>query len=37
MLKRGTGDTLRGRTARTQARHFYAKCLTHNILMRCNK
>lgn len=37
MIKRGMGETLRGRTVGQQARHFYAKCFTHNILMRCNK
>jgi len=37
MLKRGLGPTLRGRTVGAQARHLYAKCFTHNILMRCNK
>jgi len=36
MLKRGMGDTLRGRTVWQQARHFYMKCFTHNILLRCN-
>ena len=35
MLKRGMGDTLRGNTVWQQARHFYAKCFTHNMLMRC--
>lgn len=35
MLKRGMGETLRGRTVGQQARHFYAKCFTHNMLMRC--
>lgn len=35
MLKRGMGETLRGRTVWQQARHFYMKCFTHNILMRC--
>lgn len=35
MLKRGMGTTLRDRTVGQQARHFYAKCFTHNILMRC--
>lgn len=35
MLKRGMGTTLRGRTVWQQARHFYAKCFTHNMLMRC--
>jgi len=37
MLKRGLGPALRGRTVWQQARHFYAKCFTHNILIRCNK
>lgn len=37
MLKRGMGETLRGRTVGQQARHFYAKCFTHNMLVRCNK
>jgi hypothetical protein len=37
MLKRGLGSTLRGRTVGQQARHFYAKCFTHNILMRCQE
>lgn len=36
MLKRGMGETLRGHTVGAQARHFYAKCLTHNLLLRCN-
>ena len=36
MLKRGMGDTLRGNTVWQQARHFYAKCFTHNMLVRCN-
>lgn len=35
MLKRGMGETLRGRSVAMQARHFYMKCLAHNILMRC--
>ena len=35
MIKRGMGETLRGRTVGQQARHFYAKCFTHNMLMRC--
>lgn len=35
MLKRGMGETLRGRTVGAQARHLYAKCLAHNLLMRC--
>lgn len=37
MLKRGMSAHLRGRTVWQQARHFYAKCLTHNLLMRCQK
>lgn len=37
MLKRGMGETLRGNTVWQQARHFYAKCLTHNLIMRCQK
>ncbi len=36
MLKRGMGETLRGKTVGMQARHFYMKCFTHNILLRCN-
>ena len=36
MLKRGMGETLRGKTVGQQARHFYMKCFTHNILLRCN-
>ena len=36
MLKRGMGETLRGHTVGQQARHFYMKCFTHNMLMRCN-
>jgi len=35
MLKRGMGETLRGRTVGQQARHFYMKCFTHNICLRC--
>ncbi len=35
MLKRGMGETLRGHTVGQQARHFYAKCFSHNMLMRC--
>lgn len=35
MIKRGMGETLRGHTVGQQARHFYAKCFTHNMLMRC--
>lgn len=34
MIKRGMGETLRGTTVWQQARHFYAKCFTHNMLMR---
>ena len=37
MLKKGMGETLRGKTVGMQARHFYMKCFTHNILMRCNQ
>ena len=37
MLKRGLGSTLRGRTVGQQARHFFAKCFTHNMLMRCQE
>ena len=37
MLKRGMGETLRGKTVGMQARHFYMKCFTHNILLRCNQ
>ena len=36
MLKRGMGHTLRGNTVWQQARHFYTKCFTHNMLLRCN-
>jgi hypothetical protein len=35
MLKGGLGQTLRGRTVGQQARHLYAKCFTHNMLVRC--
>lgn len=35
MLKRGMSATLRGRTVGQQARHFYGKCLAHNLMMRC--
>ena len=35
MIKRGMGETLRGITVWQQARHFYAKCFTHNMLLRC--
>lgn len=37
MLKRGMSARLRGRTVGQQARHFYAKCLAHNLIMRCQK
>ena len=37
MLKRGMGETLRGKTVGAQARHFYMKCFTHNMLIRCSK
>lgn len=38
MLKRGMGETLRGNTVGQQARHFYMKCFTHNVLLRaCRK
>jgi len=37
MIKRGMGETLRGRTVWQQARHFYAKCFTHNMIMRCSE
>jgi hypothetical protein len=37
MLKRGMGETLRGRTVGQQARHFYMKCFTHNMLVRCSR
>jgi len=36
MLKRGMGETLRGKTVGMQARHFYMKCFTHNMCLRCN-
>lgn len=35
MLKRGMGETLRGKTVGAQARHFYMKCFTHNMCLRC--
>lgn len=35
MLKRGMGETLRGKTVGMQARHFYMKCFTHNMCLRC--
>lgn len=35
MLKRGMGETLRGKTVGQQARHFYMKCFTHNMCLRC--
>ena len=34
MLKRGMGETLRGKSVGMQARHFYMKCFTHNMLVR---
>ena len=34
MLKRGMGETLRGKSVGMQARHFYMKCFTHNMLAR---
>lgn len=37
MLKRGMGETLRGKSVGQQARHFYMKCFTHNMLMRCSE
>lgn len=37
MLKRGMSSYLRGRTVWQQARHFYAKCLAHNMIMRCQQ
>ena len=37
MLKRGMSAYLRGRTVWQQQRHFYAKCLAHNMIMRCQK
>jgi hypothetical protein len=37
MLKRGMSATLRGRSVGQQARHFYGKCLAHNLLMRCQQ
>ena len=37
MIKRGMSDHLRGRTVWQQARHFYAKCLTHNLCVRCSQ
>src|SRR3989338_1659175 len=35
MVKKGMGEDLRGNTVGQQARHFYMKCFTHNMLMRC--
>lgn len=35
MIKRGMGETLRGITVWQQKRHFYTKCFTHNMLLRC--
>ena len=37
MIKRGMSAFLRGRTVWQQARHFYAKCFAHNIIMRCQQ
>lgn len=37
MLKRGMSDHLRGRTVWQQARHFYAKCFAHNMIVRSQK
>jgi len=37
MLKRGMSAFLRGRTVWQQARHFYAKCLAHNLILRCQR
>jgi len=37
MIKRGMSDYLRGRTVWQQARHFYAKCLAHNLCVRCSQ
>ncbi|PIY60395.1 hypothetical protein COY95_01990 [Candidatus Woesearchaeota archaeon CG_4_10_14_0_8_um_filter_47_5] len=34
MLKRGMSARLRGRTVWQQARHFYAKCIAHNLMIR---
>jgi hypothetical protein len=36
MIKRGMGETLRGKNVGMQTRHFYMKCFTHNMLMRCS-
>ncbi len=35
MLKRGMGETLRGKSVGMQTRHFYMKCFTHNMCLRC--
>ena len=35
MLKKGLGDILRGNTVWQQSRHFYMKCFTHNMCLRC--
>lgn len=35
MLKRGMGETLRGKSVGQQARHLYMKCFTHNMCLRC--
>jgi hypothetical protein len=37
MIKRGMSPYLRGHTVWQQARHFYAKCLAHNLIMRCQQ
>lgn len=37
MIKRGMSPFLRGRTVWQQARHFYAKCLAHNMIMRSQR
>jgi len=37
MIKRVMGETLRGLCVGQQARHFYAKCFTHNMLLRTQK
>lgn len=35
MIKRGMSAFLRGNTVWQQQRHFYGKCLAHNLIMRC--
>jgi len=37
MLKRGMSARLRGRTVWQQARHFYTKCLAHNLMIKSQK